>query len=133
MLCEIFASILSLGTTSNYCCTPEMAEQGGTGICHGFAAINPSFFGDPEAIKEHLSAYLNDLRNSPKAEGEERIYSHGEKEIEAMADRKANGIQVNDNTMREIKDLCDYLSMDFAGYFGSYTPPQPKTMFTGNY
>lgn len=133
MICEIFASILSLGTTSNYTCTPEMSAQGGTGICHGFAAINPAFFGDPDAIRKHLSEYLEDLRRSPKAEGQDRIYSHGEKEIEAMQDRKTNGIQVNDNTMREVKDLCDYLKMDFSQYFGDYQPPQPKTMFTGNY
>ena len=107
--------------------------MGGTGICHGFAAINPAFFGDAQAIKEHLSAYLQELRDAPKAEGEPRIYTHGEKEIAAMADRKENGIQVNDNTMREVKELCDYLKMDFASYFGDYQPPQPKTMFTGNY
>ncbi len=131
MLCEIFSSILSMGVTSNYCCTPEI--EGGTGICHGFMAINPAFFGDPKEIRKHFSKYLEELRQSPKAEGRERIYTHGEKEIEAMADRRANGIQVNDNTMREVLELCKYLNMDFASYFGDYMPPEPKTMFTGNY
>ena len=131
MLCEIFSSILSMGVTSNYCCTPQI--EGGTGICHGFMAINPAFFGDPREIRAHLSKYLEELRESPKAEGQERIYTHGEKEIEAMADRRANGIPVNDNTMREILDLCSYLHMDFSSYFGTYIPPEPKAMFTGNY
>lgn len=131
MLCEIFSSILSLGVTSNYCCTPQI--EGGTGICHGFMAINPEFFGDANEIRKHLSKYLEELRESPKAEGQERIYTHGEKEIAAMADRKTNGIQVNDNTMREILELCQYLNMDFSSYFGDYMPPEPKKMFTGNY
>ena len=62
MLCEIFSSILSLGTTSNH------AMQGGKGgICHGFIAINPSLFGDPAAIKAALSTFLQELRDSPKA------------------------------------------------------------------
>ena len=109
MLCEIFSSILSMGATSNYCMT------GGRGnICHGFAAINPAFFGDAEAIKKHLSTYLEELRESPKAEGRERIYTHGEKEIAAISDRKANGIPVNDNTMVEVLDLCSYLHIDFS-------------------
>lgn len=128
MLCEIFSSILSMGATSNYCMT------GGRGrICHGFAAVNPAFFGDAEAIKKHLSTYLEELRESPKAEGKERIYTHGEKEIAAIADRKANGIPVNDNTMVEVLDLCDYLHIDFSKYFGDYRPPVKKDVFKGNY
>ena len=39
------------------------------GICHGFMAIDPKIFGDAEAIKNHMSQYLETLRNSPKADG----------------------------------------------------------------
>ena len=128
MLCEIFSSVLSMGATSNYC------MQGAKGsICHGFAAINPAYFGDPQAIKEHLSTYLKELRESPKAEGRERIYTHGEKEVEAMADRMENGIPVNDNTMVEVLDLCDYLNIDSFIYFGDYVPPVNKNFFNRNY
>ena len=128
MLCEIFASILSMGGTSNYCMT------GGRGnICHGFMAINPAFFGDPEAIKAHFSTYLQELRESPKADGQERIYTHGEKEVAAVQDRLTNGIPVNDNTMVEVWDLCAYLGMDFSAYFGDYHPPVKEEVFKGNY
>ena len=68
-----------MGGTSNYCMT------GGRGnICHGFMAINPAFFGDAEAIRKHLSTFLEELRESPKADGQERIYTHGEKEVAAV-------------------------------------------------
>lgn len=128
MLCEIFSSILSLGGTSNYCMT-----DGRGNICHGFMAINPSFFGDPAAIKAHFSRYLRELRGSPKAEGKERIYTHGEKEMEAIADRQVNGIPVNDNTMVEVLDLCDHLGLDFGSYFGDYCPPVKRGVFSSNY
>ena len=128
MLCEIFSSILSLGPTSNYCMT------GGRGnICHGFAAVNPAFFGDHDAIREHFSTYLRELRESPKADGAERIYTHGEKEIAAVADRMKNGIPVNDNTMVELQDLCDYLDLDFSAYFGEYRAASKEDVFHGNY
>ena len=128
MLCEIFASILSLGGTSNYCMT------GGRGnICHGFMAIDPAAFGDPAAIKEHLSGFLKELREAPKAEGHDRIYTHGEKEVEAIKERLENGIPVNDNTMTEVLDLCEYLNIDFSDYFGEYLPPSRKQVFRGNY
>ena len=119
MMCEIFASILSMGATSNYC-----MQNGKGNICHGFMAINPAFFGDPDAIRAHFSKFLQELREAPKAEGQTRIYTHGEKEVEAIADRRANGIPVNDNTMVEVLELCEYLNMDFSKYFGDYLPPK---------
>ncbi|MBQ9644571.1 MAG: Ldh family oxidoreductase [Lachnospiraceae bacterium] len=128
MICEIFSSILSMGATSNYCMT------GGKGrICHGFAAINPAYFGDPAEIKAHFSTYLQELRDAPKAEGQERIYTHGEKEVAAVKDRMENGIPVNDNTMVEMLDLANYLKLDFASYFGDYLPPVREAVFKGNY
>ena len=128
MLCEIFSSILSMGSTSNYCMT------GGKGqICHGFMAINPAFFGDAEAIKEHFSTYLNELRESPKADGAQQIYTHGEKEVAAVKRILENGVPVNDNTMVEVLDLCNYLGLDFGSYFGDYRPPVKEDVFKGNY
>ena len=128
MLCEIFSSILSMGATSNYCMT------GGKGsICHGFMAINPAYFGDPEEIKKHFSTYLQELRESPKADGQERIYTHGEKEVAAVKRIMENGIPVNDNTMVEVLDLCNYLGLDFGSYFGDYRPPVKEDVFKGNY
>lgn len=129
MIAEIFSSILSMGVTSDECCT--FSDK--TGICHGFAAINPAAFGDPEAIKEHFSKYLAQLRESPKAEGAEKVYTHGEKEVAAEADRRENGIPVNDGTMVELADLCNYLGLDFAEYFPNYEPPEALAGFGGNY
>ncbi len=99
----------------------------------GRLALKPASFRDPTAIREHSSTYLQELRESPKADGQERIYTHGEKEIAAIADRKANGIPVNDNTMVEVLDLCSYLGMDFGAYFGDYRPPVKEDVFKGNY
>ena len=129
MVAELFSSILSMGVTSDECCTfPDK-----TGICHGFAAINPAAFGDAEAIKAHLSEYLGKLRESALAEGADRIYTHGQKEVLAEADRRANGIPVNDGTMVELLDLCSYLGLDFASYFPDYEPPAKLAGFAGNY
>lgn len=128
MLCELFSSIFSMGMTSNVC---MQGKKGG--ICHGFMAIDPGIFGDAQEIKAHFSEYLRALRDAPKADGQTRIYTHGEKEIEAMADRSRNGIPVNENTMVELWDLCQYLRLDFSGYFGEYQPPQVKRIFGGNY
>lgn len=113
MFCEIFTSILSMGLTSNH---THMNGKGGT--CHGFIAINPAIFGDADAIRAHLSTFLQELRDAPKAEGAARIYTHGEKEVLACEDRLKNGIDVNINTVAEMVDLANYLKMDVKEYLG---------------
>ena len=113
MLCEIFCSILSMGLTSNH-----SIQNGKGGTCHGFIAIDPAAFGDAEAIKQHLSDFLTELRESPKADGKEHIYTHGEKEILATADRMKNGLDVDVKTLAEMKDLSEYVGADFNSYFG---------------
>ena len=113
MLCEIFCSIFSGGLTSNHTHT-----EGKGGTCHGFMVIDPKVFGSAEELKERFSTFLQELRDAPKAEGQERIYTHGEKEILASADRMKNGVDVNINTVAEMKDLCDYLGLDSVEYLG---------------
>lgn len=129
MIAELFSSILSQGVTSDSCCTFDDK----TGICHGFAAIDPAAFGDPAAIKQHFSDYLERLRQSPVAEGATEIYTHGEKEVRAEVDRRENGIPVNDGTMIELLDLCSYLELDPKAYFPDYEPPAEFAGFAGNY
>ena len=119
MLCEIFASIFSQGGTSNKCMT-----GGRSNICHGFMAINPAIFGNPEDVKKHFSTFLQELREAPKAEGAERIYTHGEKEAEAIEVCRKEGVPVIDKTVAELFDVCHLLKLDPKKYFGDYEPPK---------
>ena len=81
-------------------------------------AVDPHVFGDPEAIKAHFSAFLQELRDAPKADGQPRIYTHGEKEVFAYEDRMKNGIDVNINTVAEMADMARFLGMDSEKYLG---------------
>lgn len=129
MVCELFSSILSMGNTSDECCTfPDK-----TGICHGFMALDPAAFGDKAAIEAHLSDYLERLRNAPKAEGQERIWTHGEKEHFNEERIRKEGIPVLDNTMVELANLCQFLNLDFATYFPGYEIDRSSSFFEGGY
>jgi LDH2 family malate/lactate/ureidoglycolate dehydrogenase len=101
MIAEIFSSIMAMGMTSNYC-----LRDGVDGCSHGFIAIDPGIFGDREDIRNHLSAYLEEIRSSEKSQGAQRIYTHGEKEAEAMRDRMENGILINKGTLEELEEIC---------------------------
>jgi len=104
MLCEIATAILSGGTTSNYIYkTPGRAN-----IAHCFIALDYGMFGDKKQIEASLSKYLQEIRDSAKAEGQERIYIHGEKEAEAHARVLAQGVYLNDKTYEEMKMIGQY-------------------------
>ena len=92
-----------------------------------------AFFSALPFGKDVVSQFLQELREAPKAEGQARIYTHGEKEMEAIVDRRTNGIPVNDNTMVEVLNLCNYLGMDFGKYFGDYRPAVSGAVFERNY
>ncbi len=104
MLCEIFTAILSGGTTSNYIYkTPGRAN-----IAHFFMAIDHSLFGEKEDLEAALSKYMQELRDSDKAEGQDRIYTHGEKEFINRQKARTNGIPVNEKTYAEMKMIAQY-------------------------
>ena len=104
MLCEISTSILSGGATSNYIYkTPGRAN-----ICHCFIAIDYGMFGDKAEIEANLSKYLQEIRESDKAEGQDRIYIHGEKEAEAKERVLKEGVLVNDKTYSEMQMIGEY-------------------------
>ncbi|NLA91692.1 MAG: Ldh family oxidoreductase, partial [Synergistaceae bacterium] len=99
---------------------------------HGFMAIDPAIFGDRGEIKAHFSNFLQELRDSPKAEGQNKIFTHGEKEVAARDSMMKEGIPINDNTLVEVLEMCEYLDMDFSSYFGEYRPEVSES-FEGSY
>ena len=104
MLCEIATAILSGGTTSNYIYkTPGRAN-----IAHCFIAMDHGMFGDKAEIEANLSKYLQEIRDSAKAEGQDRIYIHGEKEAEAKERVLKEGVYLNDKTYEEMKMIGEF-------------------------
>ncbi|MCL2832782.1 MAG: Ldh family oxidoreductase [Treponema sp.] len=103
VLVDLFTAIFSGGLTSNYVnITPGL-----NGICHYFMAIDYGIFGEKEQIKKNLSAFLKELRGSKKAEGQDRIYTHGEKEAEMMASRIHGSVPVNEKTYKEFLEIAE--------------------------
>ncbi|MDR2739003.1 MAG: Ldh family oxidoreductase [Treponema sp.] len=102
MIVELFTAIFSGGLTANY----VSVTPGLNGICHYFMALDFGIFGDKEAIKGRLTAFLKELRESPKAEGQPRIYTHGEKEMESFARNTGGKIPINPKTLREMQDIA---------------------------
>lgn len=112
IIAEIFTGVFSGGHTSPH------VENGGMGdTSFNFTAIDYGIFGDKKEIRSRLSTLLQELRESPKAEGHDRIYTHGEKEMESMAEKLKNGIPVNAATQEELRMIGASLGICYDEYF----------------
>ena len=104
MICEICTAILSGGLTSNH----VNRTPGRTNICHFFMAVDYSMFGEKEELEKALSTYMQELRDSKKAAGQDRIYTHGEKEFLARKTVLTQGVLLNEKTYAEMEMIAAY-------------------------
>ena len=104
MICEIMTGILASGCTSNH----VNRTPGRVNTAQCFIAMDYGMFGDKAQIEAHLSTFLQEIRDSRKADGEERIYTHGEKEFEHHGKILQEGIPVNEKTYNEMIKIGEY-------------------------
>lgn len=106
LVVEILTAIISEGATAD-----QISENGG--ICHFFLAINPTLFGDKEAIKTGLDAYLNRIRNSNRLDSEVPVYVPGDKEVIFQKEVETKGISIDDETIAELQTIANQQKLDF--------------------
>jgi LDH2 family malate/lactate/ureidoglycolate dehydrogenase len=112
IIVEMFTSIFAGGTTS-----PHVKNSGNADTSFCFWAIDYGIFGDKKEIKNRMSTLLRELRESPKADGHNRIYTHGEKEQESAEEKLKSGIPVNEKTLAELKMIGEQHGLKFSEYF----------------
>ena len=112
MLVEIVTSIFAGGTTSNH-----IGHSGNGETSEAFFALDYGMFGDKKEIKKSFSLLLQELRDSAKAEGKSRIYTHGEKEVESKKEKLKYGLPVNEKTFSEMKQIGEDVGLRFSDYF----------------
>jgi L-2-hydroxycarboxylate dehydrogenase (NAD+) len=82
-------------------------------IGHFFGALRIDGFRPLDEFKADMDDLLVRIKNSPKAEGAERIYVHGEKEFEKAADREAHGIPLNPKVAATLKSIGDEMGIPY--------------------
>ena len=107
LIVEMMTSVLSGGTPS-----PEVKHSGNADTSFMFAALDYGLFGDKAVIRKRMSDLLQALRDSPRAEGQTRIFTHGEKELENEARGLAEGIPVNPKTLEEMRGIAAELGIE---------------------
>ncbi len=114
LICELFTGILNGGPTSNH----SNMGDGKSNTGHFFMALDYGVFGDKKTLKDNMTTFLQELRDTPKAEGCDRVYIHGEKELESEQKKLVEGIPMNPKTFGELRDIATGLGIDYASYIG---------------
>jgi LDH2 family malate/lactate/ureidoglycolate dehydrogenase len=108
LLVELLCSGLSLGMS-----TAETFRDGhGSGITHFFGALRLDLFGHADELKKHIGKILDNIRESEKAAGQDRIYIHGEKESEARARSLKEGLRIDGATREILEKLTDEFGLE---------------------
>jgi len=100
LMVDIFSGVLSGAAFGADVGNATQDKQCNVG--HFFGAIRIDAFRDPQDFKRDIDALLNQLRQSPKAAGEERIYIHGEKEFEAAELAEKEGVVLSEATVKTL-------------------------------
>ncbi|TFG13705.1 Ldh family oxidoreductase [Candidatus Thorarchaeota archaeon] len=81
-------------------------------VGHFFLAMDPSFFGDLENFKSRMDDMIERLHQSEKADGETRIFVHGEKEFEEHERREKTGIPLDARTIESLEQFAEEFNID---------------------
>jgi LDH2 family malate/lactate/ureidoglycolate dehydrogenase len=82
-------------------------------VGHFFGAWRVDAFRPADEFKAAMDDLQRRLRNAPKAEGETRIYIHGEKEYEEAERRAREGIPLNPKVAADLRALAAEMGMEY--------------------
>jgi L-2-hydroxycarboxylate dehydrogenase (NAD+) len=83
-------------------------------IGHFFGAWRVDAFRPVDEFKAAMDDLQQRLKNAPKAEGQDRIYVHGEKEYEEAERRSREGIPLNPKVAADLQAIAEELAIDCA-------------------
>ncbi len=82
-------------------------------IGHFFGAWRVDAFRPVEAFKDAMDDLQQRLKSAPKAEGQDRIYVHGEKEYEEAEENARRGVPLNPKVAADLRALGKELDVEY--------------------
>jgi LDH2 family malate/lactate/ureidoglycolate dehydrogenase len=87
-------------------------ETWDTGHC--FLAIDVGALQSLGGFKQMMDRMIQTLRQAEPAPGSDRVYVHGERELDAERDRLANGVPLHPTVVASLRELAKELTVPFA-------------------
>jgi LDH2 family malate/lactate/ureidoglycolate dehydrogenase len=111
LMVDIFSGVLSGASTGKTVGHP--GEKVPADVGHFFAAVNIEAFRDLEDFQRDMDDLLEQLKEAPKAAGQERIYIHGEKEFELFDRYQKEGVPLMTEVVRGLRETGDLVGVPF--------------------
>jgi len=114
LLVDVLCAVLSGAAYANlvYPRTPD-GKLLPSNIGHFFGAWRVDAFRPVEEFKAAMDDLQRRLKNSPKAESQERIYIHGEKEYEETERRCREGIPLHPKVVATMQQIAQELGVEY--------------------
>ncbi len=114
LVVDILSGVLSgsANTTLVYPKTPEGKPLPSL-VGHFFGCLRVDFFRPLEEFKREMDEMIRRLKASPKAEGSERIYIHGEKEFAFEEKYRLEGIPIYHKVYENLKAIAAEAAVPF--------------------
>ncbi len=91
------------------------ADEKKPDVGHFFMAIDPAAFRPLEGFKRDMDRLARELKDSPKAEGQLRIYVAGEKSYARMEKYRKEGIPLAPRVVENLKQIGTQLKVPWPG------------------
>ena len=111
VMIDVFCAILSGSNYGSHVVSKKAGQVVSPRVGHMFMVIDPNYFVGINEFKKNMDDYIDELKNSEKAEGESRIYVHGEKEFEMQEKREQNGCPLDEKTVERLLALSKEYSV----------------------
>jgi len=115
LMVDVLCGVLSGGAYADMVDTKGPKGEGRpAAVAHFFLALKIENFVDRETFCEHMDDLIDRLKNSTKAEGQSRIYIHGEKEYELYETYKRDGVPLDDKTFQTLQQIGAEANVPFT-------------------
>ena len=84
-------------------------------VGHFFMAVDPASFRPIEEFKRDMDRLVRELKDSPKADGQDRIYVHGEKSAERTERHRREGVPLGPKVVDGLRKIGADLGVPFPG------------------
>jgi L-2-hydroxycarboxylate dehydrogenase (NAD+) len=112
LLVDIFSGVLSGAAFGANVARPK-DDKKGTNVGHFFAAIKVDAFRDPTEFKKDMDELIRQMKNAPKAIGQDRIYIHGEKEFELVEQHLNEGVPLMAEVVKSLIEVGKQIDVEF--------------------
>jgi LDH2 family malate/lactate/ureidoglycolate dehydrogenase len=112
MMVDIFSGVLSGSAFLGEVGHPS-SDNPAANVGHFFAAIRPDIFRPLDEFKLDMDKMIRELKDSPKAAGQERIYIPGEKEFERAERYISEGVPLLVPVVNGLKEAGAQIGVEF--------------------